>query len=97
MSDREWNVAQAKGRLSEVLRAAEHAPQYIGNRGREVAVVLGVEAYRSLQALQDRAAPRERLAEFLRFSEQLRRAGGAAIRLPRRRPRRSPFAGRRGD
>jgi prevent-host-death family protein len=89
---RRWNVAEAKAKLSEVLHEAQGAPQVIESRGRQVAVVLSMDDYRHLAELQDRAAPRERLAEFLRFSEALRKEGGATLRPPRRTRRPSPFS-----
>lgn len=91
MADRRWNVARAKASLSEVVHEAARAPQVIESRGRAVAVVLGTEEYRALRALEEQAAPRQRFHEFLRLSERLREEGGGTIRLPARRPRRSPF------
>ena len=89
-----WNVADAKAHLSELLRRAGHEAQVIENRGHEVAVVLGVEQYGQLRAEAERGAPRRALLEFLRLSEDLRRRGGATLKIPARRPRRSPFAPR---
>ena len=93
MAASRWNVAEAKAKLSEVLSRASHEPQVIENRGREVAVVLSIQDYHDLKSLQVRAAPQERLAEFLRFTEHLREDGGAEIKLPKRVPRPSPFSG----
>jgi prevent-host-death family protein len=93
MASRKWTVADAKARLSEVLHDAERGPQVIKNRGREVAVVLGMEEYLSLKASDERAAPASRLHGFLRLSEAIRSEGGATLALPRRRARRSPFSG----
>lgn len=95
MSARRWNVAEAKAKLSEVLSQASREPQVIENRGREVAVVLSMQDYQDLKALETRAAPAERLTEFLRFTAQLREEGGAEIKLPKRAPRPSPFSGGR--
>jgi prevent-host-death family protein len=91
MAPRRWSVAAAKAHLSELVDDARRRPQLIENRGREVAVVLGIDDFLRLNALGERAAPAERLAEFLRFSARLRAAGGASLRLPRRRARPSPF------
>lgn len=45
-----WNLAEAKDRLSEVIRRAEtEGPQPISVRGREAVVVISAEAYRRLQ------------------------------------------------
>lgn len=38
-----WNVAQAKQHLSEVIREAAHEPQRIYNRNRPVAAVIAAE------------------------------------------------------
>lgn len=46
-----WQLQEAKSRLSEVLaRAAIEGPQTITRHGKERAVVLSVEQYRSLVA-----------------------------------------------
>jgi prevent-host-death family protein len=94
MATRRWNVASAKARLSRLIEEARREPQVIENRGREVAVVLGIEEYRRVEGVESRSAPAERLSGFLRFSEQLRREGGARITPTRRRARRSPFSTR---
>lgn len=91
LTDRRWNVAEAKARLSEVVHEAEHQPQVIENRGREVAVILGIDEYVRLRALESEAAPRSRWAEFLRSSEQLRSEGGAELRETVREARPTPF------
>ncbi len=39
----DWNVAQAKQHLSEVIREAAHTPQLIYNRNRPVAAVIAAE------------------------------------------------------
>src|SRR4051812_43699126 len=45
---RRLGVAEAKSKLSEVLRDAATAPTIIHSRGRDVAVVLAVEEYERL-------------------------------------------------
>lgn len=47
---RRLGVAEAKSRLSEVLRHAAAGPTIIHSRGRDVAVVLAVEDYDRLTA-----------------------------------------------
>jgi prevent-host-death family protein len=91
MSSR-WNVASAKAELSRVLERARKAPQIIEKRGEPVAVVVGVGEYRRLVERERRS---ERWKSFLDLGAALRDAGGVDLRLPERRPRRSPFA-RRG-
>jgi len=86
-----WNVADAKAHLSDLLRRAVEEVQVIENRGREV---VGIEEYRRLRAESERGAPKRGLVELLRFSEEIRAQGGAELKVPARRPRRSPFARR---
>lgn len=47
LADR-WPLHNAKARLSELVRAAEHGPQYVTVHGREAVVVLSVDEYRRL-------------------------------------------------
>lgn len=91
MPVRKWKVAEARARLSEVLGQAQREPQVIENRGREIAVIVAIDDYRRLTEVADRTAPAGRLAAFLHLSAEVRAAGGAEIRLPRRKPRPSPF------
>lgn len=50
---RRLGVAEAKSRLSEILRNAAGGPTIIHSRGRDVAVVLAVEEYDRLTAGRD--------------------------------------------
>lgn len=52
-ASRTYSVAEAKARLSEILRNLEEGPTMIHNRGRDTAVLLGVEAYERLLARAD--------------------------------------------
>lgn len=45
---RRVGIAEAKARLSEVVADAQRGPVVIQNRGRDVAVVLGADAYEEL-------------------------------------------------
>ena len=49
---RRLGVAEAKGKLSEVLRNAAQGPLIIHSRGRDLAVVLAIEEYERLMAGQ---------------------------------------------
>lgn len=49
---RRLGVAEAKGKLSEVLRDAAQGPLVIHSRGRDLAVVLAIEDYERLTAGQ---------------------------------------------
>lgn len=48
-----WSLHDAKNRLSQLVRAAQDAPQVISVRGEERAVVLSPEAYRRLTRGRD--------------------------------------------
>ena len=72
-----WNVARAKASLSELLRAAADSPQEIENRGRPVAVVLGIDEYR---VLSERAARTDEGAAHARIPRRERRAPPAGGR-----------------
>ena len=49
---RRLGVAEAKGKLSEVLRDAAQGPLIIHSRGKDLAVVLAIEDYERLTAGQ---------------------------------------------
>lgn len=84
-----WNIAAAKAGLSRLVREARHRPQVIENRGRPVAVVVSAEEYQRTTAA-GRATDRWQMV--LALSAELRAEGGTTLRIPSRRPRRSPFA-----
>ena len=79
-----WSVAEAKARLSELMEQARTRPQTIERRGRPLVVVLSVERYEDC----DDAA---RWRRFVQTCAEIRAAGGANLRVPRRTSRRSPF------
>lgn len=61
--DREWQLQEAKNRLSQVVDSALHnGPQTITLRGKPAAVVISFAEYRKL------AMPRTGLSEFFRQS-----------------------------
>lgn len=49
-----WNIAQAKQRLSEVIRLAAEEPQMIYNRDRCVAAVVDAETFRQFDEWRKR-------------------------------------------
>jgi antitoxin Phd len=58
-----WQLQEAKNRLSEVVKAAESkGPQVITVRGKETAVLISMDEYRKL------TLPKESLYDFLRKS-----------------------------
>lgn len=61
--DREWQLQEAKNRLSQVVDGALHeGPQTITLRGKPAAVVVSFDEYRKL------TLPRTRLSQFFRQS-----------------------------
>ena len=81
---RRVGVAEAKSRLSALLRDAAAGPTIIHNRGRDLAVVLAVEEYDRLAT--ERLAARGGGAGFLERVERLkhRHGGGVEDFRPRR-------------
>jgi prevent-host-death family protein len=82
-----WSVAAAKAELSRVVESAQREPQVIERRGKPVAVVIGFEQYEGVEAA-------ERWRRFLEFSKETSAAGGGQLRVPGRKPRRSPLGAR---
>jgi prevent-host-death family protein len=81
---RRLGVAEAKSRLSELLRDAASGPTIIHSRGRDVAVVLAVEEYERLTA--ENSAERKGGTLFLERVDALKRRydGGVGDFAPRR-------------
>ena len=74
---RRLGVAEAKSKLSEVLRDAANGPTIIHSRGQDVAVVLAIEEYTRLVADQHPAAAGG--AGFLERIAALRERHGGGI------------------
>ena len=90
-----WNVAEAKQRLSELLRTAAKEPQTILSRSRPVAVVIVAETFEEFKGWQ--AARRARtLAEAFEVLRSLAASRDYMLTLPKRRNRRNAFSGARG-
>ena len=70
-------VAEAKSRLSEVLREAAQGPTVIHSRGRDLAVVLAMEDYERLTA--DQPSPKGGGAAFLERVEALKERYGGGV------------------
>lgn len=71
---RRLGVAEAKSKLSEVLREVAQGPTVIHSRGRDLAVVLAIEDYERLTADHPSAAAGG--AAFLQRVEALKRQHG---------------------
>jgi prevent-host-death family protein len=89
-----WGLAEAKARLSEVLARATREPQVIRRRGRVVGVVVDIEQFGETQRRAIAGSAAQRMQAFLDASAAIRRQGGVDLKIPRREPRRSPFARR---
>jgi prevent-host-death family protein len=75
---RRVGVAEAKSKLSEVLREAAQGPTVIHSRGRDLAVVLAIEDYERLTA--DQPSPTAGGAAFLaRVAALKERHGGGVV------------------
>jgi prevent-host-death family protein len=74
---RRLGVAEAKSKLSEVLREAANGPTIIHNRGRDVVVVLAIEEYDRLMA--DQQSPVTGGATFLHRVEDLKQRHGGGV------------------
>ncbi len=85
-NDNVWSVADAKAHLSEVITNARETgqAQRIENRGRPVAVLVDASRFEAMSAIGE---PVARYQAFLAQSASLRAAGGASLKLPRRRSR----------
>ncbi|MBI4757254.1 MAG: type II toxin-antitoxin system prevent-host-death family antitoxin [Betaproteobacteria bacterium] len=61
-----WSVAEAKQRLSEVVREAAHGPQIITNRERPVAALVSMEDLRLIEEARRARSPSlaQRFAEL---------------------------------
>ena len=74
---RRLGVAEAKSKLSEVLREAAQGPTVIHSRGKDLAVVLAMEDYERLTA--DQPSPRAGGAAFLERVEVLKERHGGGV------------------
>lgn len=64
-----WNVAQAKQHLSEVIREAAHTPQLIYNRNRPVAAVIAAEDLASYETWKKAQSASEKKTIAEEFAE----------------------------
>lgn len=74
---RRLGVAEAKSRLSEVLRDVSQGPTVIHSRGRDLAVVLAIEDYERLTAGQQ--SQNAGGAVFLQRVEALKQRYGGGV------------------
>jgi prevent-host-death family protein len=57
MARQNWSMQDAKNRFSEVVEAAQRAPQTVTKHSKPAVVVLDADEYERLRKLQDLAAP----------------------------------------
>jgi prevent-host-death family protein len=74
---RRVGVAEAKAMFSEVLREAARGPTVIHSRGRDLAVLLAIDAYEQLAADRSRGAGTG--AAFLGRIDAIKRRHGGGI------------------
>jgi prevent-host-death family protein len=74
---RRRGVAEAKSKLSEVLREVAQGPTVIHSRGRDLVVVLAIEDYERLTA--DQQIPQARGAAFLQRIEAVKKRHGGGV------------------
>ncbi|MBI4741302.1 MAG: type II toxin-antitoxin system Phd/YefM family antitoxin [Betaproteobacteria bacterium] len=77
-----WNVAQAKQRLSEMIREAAHEPQMITNRNRPVAALIAAEDLAGYAMWKSGQAASRQTTLGEAFAELRRLAAGAPDPLP---------------
>ena len=90
-----WSVAEAKQRLSELLRTAAKEPQTILSRSRPVAVVVDAETFEEFKVWQQGREART-LADAFDELRSLAAADDYVLTLPRRRNRPDGFGRARG-
>ena len=86
-----WRVAEAKQRLSEVLRSAADEPQTIYSRSRLIAVVVAGATFEEFKAWQAERRARTVGAAFAEL-RSLAADSGYVLAVPRRKNRRNSFA-----
>lgn len=86
-----WKVAQAKQRLSEVLRSAAEEPQTIYSRSRPVAVVVSGKTFEEFKTWQAERKARSVGSAFAEL-RSLAAGSGYLLATPRRKDRRNAFA-----
>ena len=86
-----WSVAQAKQQISRLVKEAKVEPQWISNRGRMVAAVLGADEAQEYLAWRQ-GQGKKSLAERFRDLRSLCDHEGYSLDIPARTDRQNPFA-----
>lgn len=87
----DWKVAEAKQRLSEVIRAAEEEPQWLYNRDRLVAAVVEPQTFQDFLAWREREQ-RPSIGEAFSELRRLCAEEGYTLEIPSRYDRANAFA-----
>ena len=87
----DWKVAEAKQRLSEVIRAAEDEPQWLYNRDRLVAAVVEPHILQDFLAWRERQQ-RPSVGEAFSELRRILAEEGYTVESPSRHDRVNPFA-----
>jgi prevent-host-death family protein len=74
---RRLSVSEAKAKLSEALHSLDQGPTIVHNRGRDVAVLMGIDEYANLVAAQPFGVGSIR--GFLAAVEELKRERGGGV------------------
>ena len=77
-----WSIAQAKQRLSEVVRLAAEEPQPIYNRGRLVGALIDADSYRAFEQWRRDASRTTVAAQFDLLRAELAAAAAAQGTVP---------------
>ena len=77
-----WSIAQAKQRLSEVVRLAAEEPQPIYNRGRLVAALIDADSYRAFEQWRRDASRTTVATQFDLLRAELAAAAAAQGTVP---------------
>lgn len=86
-----WNVAEAKQKLSEVLRAASEEPQRIYNRQKLVAMIVDGETFEEFQRWKERSEQRTIGEEFAELRAISAEEGGWELPTSVRKDRPNSF------
>ncbi len=86
-----WNVAEAKQRLSELLRSAAQEPQTILSRSQPVAVVLAGKTFEEFKAWQAERNARTVGSAFAEL-RALTKDSGYVLAVERRKDRPNAFS-----
>lgn len=86
-----WNVAEAKQKFSEVVRAAEEKPQWIYNRGKLVAAVVPANDLQEFLAWREQKEEPS-IADAFKELRRICAEEGYELEVPVREDRPNPFA-----